>query len=141
MKAKFVNEALSDLLQPKSQSEIDKDLQELSGDELYDMWQNTNNNDFLKYALKHQDFINSLGLTDITEIVASGVTLDVGTKNIILNKIIEEFSSFSNFKIKQIKDKKYLIFDWEDFADFIDGQDLSLENARMILSGDSYDIF
>jgi len=128
-----IKEAISDLLKPKSEEEIKKEIRKLSGDYLWDLWKDTGQKEYLRYALKKR--ITFLGREDI----ADAIQEFPDAAETLFPLIVQNFP----YNLKKEGQKYFLYTDWYDeFADlFMESNDLSSESIQKILSGDSWDLF
>jgi len=131
---KYLNESISDILKPKSEKEIEKEMGKLSGDELWDLWKDTGQKEYLRRALK-KNLTFPIGSEDIAEAIQQFPD----STEILFPLIVKNFP----YKLKKEGQKYILYADWYDeFSDlFMEGNDISKESIEKILSGDSWDLF
>jgi len=131
---KYVNEAIGDILKPKSEEEIKKEIRKLSGDDLWDLWKDTGQKEYLRYALKKRITFR-IGSEDI----ADAIQEFPDAAETLFPLIVQNFP----YNLKKEGQKYFLYADWYDeFADlFMESNDLSSESIQKILSGDSWDLF
>jgi len=132
MKAKFVNEDITHLLKPKSEKEIEDSLSNLSGDDLYDLYTNTDNKEYIKRAIKKG--ISNLNCEDISNILFYNEDLE----NDLYPLIIKTFP----YQLKKNNNNYYMLFNWEDLSDlFVENSHVQKDFFNDILSGDSAEYF
>jgi len=134
MKARTVNEAMGDILKPKSESDIFKELDSLSEEELYDLWYDTRNVEIIKYAIKNKKMGNFIGEQEIAEIINDYPDLKPDLLPIIKEK-------FNDWFYIQLKNNVLEMDGWEDLIDVFGGGDMSREHIEQILQGDGFEIF
>ena len=133
---KTLKESIEDILKPKSEEEIEKNIKKLSGEDLYNLWDDSGDKEFLKRALKKGINIGDL---DIAEILES-VNGEEEYEELLFPYILE------NFPIGEIKkvNKKYNLYfsGWDEFSSlFRESREIDEESINKILSGDSYEFF
>ena len=130
-------QAIEKILKPKTKSEIEKGLAKLSGDDLYDLWRDTGEKEYLKRGLKKG--IKSIGKYDIAEILEE-ISEDSELEEILIPYIVKDFHS--DLELKKTKKGYLLVFGWHDFADlFAENREISKNTIEKILSGEAHEIF
>jgi len=125
-----INESIKDVLKPKSQEEIDQNLNKLSGDELMYVWsENEENIKILKLALKKGINLSEWNLRDI--IYALNKLSDDELNKLIFPYVLEDFP----YNIKKHKDAyKLTVSDWSDFIDLFENtQEIRKSTINSIL--------
>jgi len=128
------NESIGDILKPKSEEEIEKQMRKLSGDELWDLWKDTGQKEYLKRALTKKLRFPISG-DDITEAIQ-----EFPDAAETLFPLITKHFPYTLEKQGQ----KYILYAewWDQFTDlFQEGREMSEESITKILSGDSWDLF
>lgn len=129
-----IKEDISNLLKPKSEEEIKKEIRKHSGDDLWDLWKDTGKKEYLKYALKKK-ITFPIGSEDIAEAIQEFPD----AAETLFPLIVQNFP----YNLKKEGQKYFLYSDWYDeFADlFMESNELSSDSIQKILSGDSWDLF
>jgi hypothetical protein len=134
MKAKLVSEGIENVLKPKSEAEIDRDLKKLSGDELYDLFRADGNVEFLERAAKK-------GITDIySEDLAELLNEYPALSDELFPTVIEKFP----WKLEKNKTGGYsILIAWWDELDgwFEENDEIDIKSIRKILEGDAFELF
>lgn len=131
---KYLNESISDILKPKSEKEIEKEIGKLSGDELWDLWKDTGQKEYLRRALKKK-LTFPIGSEDIAEAIQQFPD----AVETLFPLIVKTFP----FNLKKEGQKYIMYADWYDeFSNlFQESNELSMDSIEKILSGDSWDLF
>jgi len=134
MKAKFINENIEDVLKPKSENEIKKAISKYSSDELWDLYKETNNVEFLRNAVK-KGGLKNVGEYELEHILNDAPELSEDVFPLIVKNFMH--------KLKKVGDTYKVYFGgWGVFADlFNENREISVETIQTILDGDAFEIF
>lgn len=128
----IIKESIESVLKPKSEEDIEKQLNEMPIEDLVDSWRDTYNILFFKQLVKRAPkFITE---NDILE----AYSIDENIVDSIIPLILKNYP----YDIVQDGDKfKLSIGWWDDLMFMFEDGNVSIENIEKILSGDSYDLF
>lgn len=127
----FINESIKDVLKPKSQKQIEKDLSKFDAEELYQKWRDTENEMFLFHSF-HKG-LNHLTEDDILYV------LELNNQE-LTDKVFPFIIQSFPYDIKKINKYTYEMYvdDLGELTDIMYSDDIDIEK---ILSGNSFDMF
>lgn len=133
MRAKLINEGVGDLLKPKTAAEIESDLNKLSGNELYDLYNDTRDITFLVRALKVG------GANIYKEDIAQLLEDDPSLENYLFPYVVKQFP----FELEKTKSGYNLLISWwDEFTNcFHENREIDIDVVSSILEGDAFEIF